>query len=258
MRLVKDLGAVVGLPAALLVLWWVATSGSTDPYVPPLSRIVGAFGDAWTVSRFTGDVLPSLVRLAAGYTGAVVIAVLLGIAIGMSRTLRTATEPVLEFFRAIPAPVLVPVLIVIAGIGDGMKVSVIVFGCLWPILLNTVTGVRGVDEVLRDTAATLGMRRISLLRRLIIPAASPQIVAGMRQALSVAIILMVISEMFASTNGLGFTVVQFQRSFAIPEMWSGIIVLGFLGVALSAVFNVFERRVLRWYLAQRRLEKVAA
>lgn len=255
MRRLRGALTAVALPVILLLGWWLATSASTNPYVPPLRTILGVFDETWTRARLTDDVIPSLLRLAAGYFAAVAIAVSLGIVIGQSRALRGLMEPVLEFFRAVPAPVLVPVLIVIAGIGDVMKIAVIAFGCLWPILLNCVTGVRGVDEVLRDTASTIGMGRMSTLRRLTIPAASPHIVAGMRQGLSVGVILMVISEMFASTNGLGFTVVQFQRSFAIPEMWSGIIVLGVLGVLLAVIFNVFERRVLSWYLAQRKLER---
>ena len=93
--------------------------------------------------------LPSLVRLAVGYALAVVVGIALGVAIGSIRGLRAVAEPVLEFFRAIPPPVLVPVIMLFAGIGDTMKVLVIVSGCVWPILLNTVEGVRAVDEVLR-------------------------------------------------------------------------------------------------------------
>jgi ABC-type nitrate/sulfonate/bicarbonate transport system permease component len=122
---------------------------------------------------------------------------------------------------------------------------------VWPILLNTVEGVRAVDSVLIDTARSYGISGLARLRRLILPSAGPQIATGMRQALSIAIILMVISEMFAASNGLGFTIVQFQRSFAIPEMWSGIILLGLIGFVLSELFRLAERRVLAWYHGQR-------
>jgi ABC-type nitrate/sulfonate/bicarbonate transport system permease component len=138
----------------------------------------------------------------------------------------------------------VPIVILVAGIGDLMKVLVIVSGCVWPVLLNTVEGVRGIDEVLLDTCRSY---RIPPMRRLVLRAASPQIVTGARQALSIGIILMVISEMFAASSGLGFTVVQFQRGFAIPEMWSGVLLLGLLGVLLSLAFRVVESRVLGWY-----------
>ena len=138
-------------------------------------------------------------------------------------------------FRAVPPPATVPLLVAVAGIDDLMKVLVIVFGCLWPILLNTVEGVRAVDPVLADTCRSYGIRGPGRVRSLVLRSASPQIMTGLRQALSVGIILMVISEMFAASNGIGFTVVQFQRTFAVPQMWTGIIVLGLLGVTLAAV-----------------------
>lgn len=244
----------LALPVVLVAAWWILSAGSTNFYLPALPKIVAAFADVWFGERFFQDVLPSLARLAAGYTAATAIGVGLGVVIGSSPAVRRVCEPVLEFARAVPPPVLVPVIMLFAGIGDGMKVVVIVSGCVWPILLNTVEGVRAVDSVLIDTASVYGLRGPARLRHLVLRAASPQIVAGMRQALSIGIILMVISEMFAASQGLGFAVVQFQRGFAIPEMWSGILLLGLLGVTLSALFRLFERRVLAWYHGVRRQE----
>nr|WP_296071892.1 ABC transporter permease [uncultured Actinoplanes sp.] len=237
----------IGLPLILLVAWYLLSAGSESFYAPPLREILRAFADTWTPDRLRTDVVPSLLRLAAGYALAALIGVAAGVAIGLNRRLRATVEPVLEFFRAIPPPVLVPVIILFAGIGNGMKVIVIVSGCVWPILLNTVEGVRAVDAVQADTALSYGITGRARITRLILPSASPRIAAGLRQALSIAIILMVISEMFAASNGIGFTIVQFQRGFAIPEMWSGIILLGLLGFALSLLFRLAERRALRWY-----------
>jgi ABC-type nitrate/sulfonate/bicarbonate transport system permease component len=245
--MIKKLAYALGLPLILFLLWFVLSNGSENFYAPPLKDILRAFGETWTPERLRADVVPSLLRLAAGYALAALIGIALGIAIGLNRRLRATLEPVLEFFRAIPPPVLVPVIMLFAGIGNGMKVIVIVFGCIWPILLNTVEGVRAVDSVQVDTARAYGITGPARIARIVLPSASPQIAAGMRQALSIAIILMVISEMFAASNGLGFTIVQFQRSFAIPEMWSGIILLGLLGFALSLLFRLAERRALRWY-----------
>lgn len=247
--------AVFALPAVLLTVWWVASAHSTSPFVPPLSTILEVFPSTWDADRLLNDVLPSIGRLLVGYGIAVVLGVALGILIGRLPSVRASVEPVLEFFRALPAPVLIPALILVAGIGDGMKISVIAFGCIWPILLNTVAGVRAVDEVLLDTARTYRFSRVSTLLRVVLRSASPQIVAGMRQSLSIGIILMVISEMFASSNGLGFTVVQFQRSFAVPQMWTGIIVLGLVGVILSLLFRLFERWALAWYTGLRHSER---
>ena len=167
--------------------------------------------------------------------------------IGSNRWVRATAEPLLEFLRAIPPPVLVPILILVAGIGDTMKVLVIVSGCLWPVLLNTVEGVRSVDGVLADTCRTYRIRGRLRWWHLVVRSASPQIVTGARQALSIGIILMVISEMFAANSGLGYSVIQFKDGFRIPQMWSGVLLLGLLGVLLSALFRVVEHHVLRWY-----------
>jgi ABC-type nitrate/sulfonate/bicarbonate transport system permease component len=245
----------VGLPLGLLVLWWVASADSQSFYLPPLRQILAAFADVWLGPRLVDDVLPSLARLLAGLAVAAVAGVALGVVVGASPRLRAALEPVLEFLRAIPPPVLVPIFILVAGIGTTMKVLVIVSGCLWPILLNTVEGVRARDEVLEDTCRAYGIRGAARLRHLVLRAASPQIVTGLRQALAIGIILMVISEMFAASSGLGFTIIQFQRGFAIPEMWSGILLLGLLGVVLSLGFRGLERWVLGWYHGLRRAQR---
>ncbi|MCR2814012.1 ABC transporter permease [Microbacterium sp. zg.Y1090] len=248
-------GNAVALPLLLAVLWWVASADSESIYFPSLQKILGAFPETWLDdgwgSSIIVDGVPSVARLAIGFASAALIAVALGTAIGLHPRLRAFVEPVLELVRAIPGPVLVPVVSLFAGIGDGMKVAVITLGALWPILLNTIDGVRGVDPVMTETARSYHLSRPRRLIALVLPAASPQIFAGMRQGLSVGIILMVISEMFAATNGLGFSVVQFQRNFALPEMWTGIIVLGTLGLLASLVLQFAETRVLRWYTGLR-------
>ncbi|MCX4458436.1 ABC transporter permease subunit [Streptomyces sp. NBC_01340] len=238
---------VFALPALLVAGWWLATDGSTNVYWPPLRTILRTFPDVWTSERLRSDLVPSVLRLLTGYAAAAVVGVALGTVIGSYRRVRAVCEPVLEFLRALPPPVLVPVIMLFAGIGDTMKIAVIASGCVWPILLNTVEGVRAVDSVMAETARSYGITGLARLRSVVLRAASPQIFAGLRQALSIGIILMVISEMFAASNGLGFTIVQFQRSFAIPDMWTGILVLGLLGFLLSVVFHVVERRVLGWY-----------
>jgi ABC-type nitrate/sulfonate/bicarbonate transport system permease component len=247
----RRLAATVTLPALLVAVWWWTSEASTSFYLPPLRQILTAFADVWTGDRITTDLLPSLGRLAAGYLLAAVVAISAGVVIGQSPLVRGIAEPGLEFFRAIPPPVLIPILMLFAGIGDQMKIIVIAVGALWPILLNTVEGVRAVDPVLIDTARSYRVGGLSRLRHLTLPAAGPQIFAGLRQALSIAIILMVISEMFAASEGLGFAIIQFQRTFAIAEMWSGTILLGLLGFSLAMLFRLVERRVLFWYFGQR-------
>ncbi|GAA5148397.1 ABC transporter permease [Microbacterium pseudoresistens] len=238
----------LGLPVVLVALWWFASSASTNYFWPSLQTILSAFPDTWIgQGRVVGDVVPSLVRLLIGYAIALVLGIAIGTLVGSFRTLRELLEPLFDFFRALPPPVLIPVLMILIGIGDTMRVVVIALGCLWPVLINTVEGVRQVDEIQRATASVYQLPALMRLRRLTLPAAAPLIFAGARQALSIGIILMVISEMFASTNGIGFAIQQFQRTFSVPEMWTGVILLGVVGVILAWLFRLVETRVLAWY-----------
>jgi ABC-type nitrate/sulfonate/bicarbonate transport system permease component len=255
MRILRRIPALLTVPVLLVALWWWASIRMQSFFLPTPDAVAAKFREVWIGHRLLDDVLPSVERLAVGYALAGLLGIGLGLPIGLSQRLRAVVEPALEFFRAIPPTALVPALILFAGLTDTMKVLVIISGCVWPILLNTVQGVRSTDPVLIDTARCFGIGGAARLRHLVLPSASPQIMAGLRQALSIAIILMVISEMFASTNGLGFAIVQFQRSFAIPEMWSGILMLGLLGIVLSVLFQWVERRVLRWYLGLRRTSR---
>jgi ABC-type nitrate/sulfonate/bicarbonate transport system permease component len=245
----------LGLPVVLLATWWFASAGSHDFYKPPLETIIRVFPSTWTLARIQDDVVPSVLRLLVGYAMAVLVGIALGVLVGANRSVRALLEPVLEFLRAIPPPVLVPILILVAGFGDTTKVLVITVGAVWPVLLNTVEGVRGLDEVLVDTCRSYRIGGWLRLRAFVLRAASPQIVVGARQALSISIIMMVIGELLGTTNGLGYTVIQFQRGFQIPEMWSGVFVLGLLGVLLALLFQLVERRVLSWYHGVRAAER---
>ena len=254
MRYVKSFLYILGLPAILLIGWVVWSAQSTSFFVPTWEQMTNAFANTWTWNRITTDVFPSISNLVLGILVSIVLGIVVGLLIGSFRRLRQLAEPVMEFFRAVPPVVLIPVFMLLIGIGDDMKIAVIVLGAVWPILLNTVEGVRSMDEVLSDTSHTYRISGFARIRYLILPSAMPQIMAGIRQSLSIALILMVISEMFASSAGLGYTIIQFQRSFAIPEMWSGIVVLGLIGVILSFIFQIVERRVLAWYHGQRDME----
>jgi ABC-type nitrate/sulfonate/bicarbonate transport system permease component len=241
----------ITVPLLVLVVWGLLSAGSESFYFPPLTSILSTFADVWLFERIGSDVVPSLARMGLGYGAAVVIALVVGVSLGLMRRGRLVAGPIVEFLRSIPPPALLPFAILVFGTGTEMKVFIIAFVCLWPILLNTIDGVTGVDPALRETTRVYGVRTIDRIRLVVMPAAAPQIFAGMRTSLSLALILMVISEMVASTNGIGYFVLQAQRSFDIPEMWSGIFVLGILGYALNAGFVLVERRVLRWHRGAR-------
>ncbi|WP_309232162.1 ABC transporter permease [Micromonospora tarensis] len=246
-RIAASLRHALGLPMLLLVAWGLVATRATSQFFPDPLAISQAFVDTWVGPAFVEDVLPSLYRLGLGVAASIVLGVAAGTVIGLAHWLRELLEPLLEFLRAIPPPVLIPVAMLLLGITDTMKVVVVVSGAVWPILLNTIEGVRATDSVMTETATSFRVTWWERLRFLVLPAASPRIMAGVRQALSVALILMVISEMFASSSGLGYRIAYFQRNYLIAEMWSGILLLGLVGVLLAVAFGLVERRVLRWY-----------
>ncbi|GGV29127.1 nitrate ABC transporter permease [Actinomadura cremea] len=241
--------AEILVPAAIVAAIAVWSAGAGAFYFPPLTDILRTFADTWLFDRFGSDVLPSLGRMAAGYLIAAVVGVTAGCLLALIPLAARLAEPIVEFLRAVPPPVLLPFGILVFGTGDQMKIFVIALTCTFPILLTTVEGVRGIDRTTLEMARMYGLTGTARFKRLVLPAASPHIFAGLRTSLSLALILMVISELVASTDGIGFFVVQAQRTFAIPEMWSGIILLGVLGYLLNALLSLVERRVLRWHRA---------
>lgn len=256
MRWVRATLLVLGLPVLLVAVWWYASADSSHFLFRPLSEILVAFRETWLREGLVADVLPSLGRLGRGYLGALLLGVGLGVLVGSWATLRALLEPVLELLRAIPPPALIPLIGLFAGIGDTRRILIIIAGCVWPILLNTVEGVRATDEVLVDTCRSYRIRGWHRLRHLVLRSASPQIMTGARQALAIGIILMVISELQRTTSGIGHTIEQFQTSYRYADMWAGVIMLGLLGVALSLLFRFADRRVLGWYHGLRASERV--
>lgn len=250
-RKVVERAVEVLVPVAVVAIWWAWSASADSIYFPPVSKILTAFNDTWLFERFGSDVVPSLRRMLSGYVIGVVLAIAIGFALGLSPLLRRATGPVLHFLRSLPAPALLPFAMVVFGIGDGMKVALIAFGSFFPVLLSTIDGVRAVDPVCLDAVRVYGIGRRDRLLRVMLPAASPMIVAGMRTSLALALLLIVISEMVASTSGIGYFVLQAQRTFLLPEMWAGMLLLGLLGFALNGVFVLIERRALLWHRGAR-------
>jgi ABC-type nitrate/sulfonate/bicarbonate transport system permease component len=240
-----------GLAVVLVVAWYFGSASSTSLYFPPLQQILDSFSSNWLFARATTDLLPSLERLAIGYLIACVVGIAGGVIIGSSYIARRLAGPIITFFRSLPSAALLPVAIQLLGVGSSMKVFLIAFVCVWPILLNTTTGMDETDPTMLETARSYGIGLRRRLTRIVLPAAAPRIFAGLRLGLAFAITVMIISEITASTGGLGYFISQAQNTFAIADMWSGIILIGLLGYVLNLLFTVLEHRVLSWYFTSR-------
>lgn len=235
------------VPALIVLVWWRLAADSTSPFYPPLPTILISFQETWVFAHVASDVVPSLTRLALGYALAIFLGVSLGVLLGRLRFLALAFGPAVQFARSIPATGLVPVSIALMGIGNAPKISLIAFVCMFPILLNTIDGVRGIEPGLEDVARSFRLTRRQRIFTIQLPSAAPRIFAGMRIALSIAFIMMIVTEMIGATSGIGFVTLNAQQNFQVPLMWSGMILLGILGALLNFLFLLLERRVLRWH-----------
>lgn len=247
MARLRTWGLMLVVPVGAIALWWVTSENSTSPFYPPLSEVLVAFYKTWVSNNFASDVVPSLWRMFAGYTLGVVFGVALGVLLGRVRPLYQSVSPLVHFARSVPATALVPVGITLLGIGDAPKIYLIAFVSVFPILLNTIEGVRSVEPGLEDVARSYGLTRRQRVVAVQLPSAAPPIFAGMRISLGLAFIMMIVSEMVAATSGIGFMTLTAQATFRIAEMWSGMILLGLLGAGLNLLFVQLERRVLRWH-----------
>lgn len=235
------------LPVLLVAAWWIISASSTNLYFPPLSDILADFPETWFWEGIREEIVPSVLRLGAGFGIAVLAGVGLGMLLGMVSWLEDAVRPIVEFLRATPGVAILPVMMLVVGLGTTMKIGIIALVATWPILLNTVDGVRSVEPVLRQVAASYRLGKLDRIRFLVLPNAAPQIFAGARTALAISVVAMVISEMVGTPGGIGYFVLDAQRSFATVPMWSGIIALGILGYTLNRLFALIEARTLRWH-----------
>lgn len=248
-RRLRTVALELWLPIVAIALWWVLSANGNSLYFPPLETILEHFGDQFLGAGADTTLRPSLTHLFLGYAIAVVAGVGGGVLIGMNRWAAAVLDPLVQFFRALPPPALLPFAIIAFGIGSGMKVWIIAFASLFPILLNAIDGVRGTDATALAVVRAYRVRRLRTVVSVVVPGASPQIVAGLRVGLQTAILVMVVSELVASTDGLGFFILQSQQQFEIADMWAGIVALGLIGIVLNAVFALAARRVLHWHAA---------
>ena len=252
----RTIGIEIWLPIILVAVWWFASLNSKSTYFPSLSKIMAAFSRDWlNPEKALANLVPSLQLLGLGYVLAVVAGVVVGILLGLTDVLERATRPLLEVLRAIPGVALLPIFMVLFGIGVEMKIALIAFGAFWPVLLNTVDGVRGIEPTLTDVARVFRLSPARRLWSIVLPGASPQIFAGARTSLAISLIILVVSETVGADGGIGYFLLSAQRNFQVTSMWGAIVALGILGYLLNIVFRIIESGVLRWHRQlQARLE----
>jgi ABC-type nitrate/sulfonate/bicarbonate transport system permease component len=249
--------AFTGWGVALLLVggWQVWTMSSQSIYFPTPLQILERVRERWFSGQapafltpaFADDVVPSLVRLAIGLLIAWAVGISLGVLLGRIPVVAELIEPLLHFMRALPGPVLLPLALVLVGTGTSMRVGIIAFGAVWPVLFNTYSAVRQVPPgwIAAGRVARLG--RTAMLLRVILPGSGAGIMAGVRVSTALGIILLIASELVAATNGIGFGLTQSQRSFQFADMWAFIVALSVLGYASNLLLAAVERVLLGWH-----------
>jgi ABC-type nitrate/sulfonate/bicarbonate transport system permease component len=241
--------------AAAVAAWQLATDAANSPYFLPPSAIVpamyhqwfsGPASHLWLTPDATANLLPSIARMLVGWAVASFAGIVLGVAIGRVPLLADLTEPVVHFARAVPPPALVPVFLFVFNIGTPMELATIIFGVIWPVLINSIDGARHVHPGHLETARAFRIPPATRLVRIVLPSAAPEILAGLRLSLALALVMMIVSEFVGSTNGIGREMLQDTSLFNVPGMWGVIVLLGLLGMLLNTAFSLLEHRVLAW------------
>lgn len=241
-------GAVLGF----LALWSVAAGIVVvlqlfNPiFLPGPWLVAGSLAELAAKGQLWVHVRATLERVAIGFATGSALGIGLGLAAGQVRLVRDVIEPVVEMLRPIPPLALLPLFIVWVGIGEPSKIGFITYATFFPIFLTTVAGVRQIDPLLLRAARSLGAGGVGLFTRVILPAALPEILTGLRLGVALAFFVIVISEFIGAEQGLGYLINDGRNFFLVPQMLGAAVVLGLLGYGGNALVRVLERRLTRW------------
>ena len=247
----ERLAGVALIALLLAALEWAARSGTVNAMlVPPPSAIAQLTYAIIANGSILQPLAQTLYLLFLAYFAACALAIVVGLLMGRFAAVHNLLEPVVESLRPLPKAALLPPLMMLLGLGDAMKLAIVGLGVFFPVLINTVQGVRGVDPILVNTARTFGHGAGRILRNVILPASLPLILSGMRVGLGLGLILVTTAEMMAGTGGVGYLIIDMQRSFRVRNMYAWIVILAVLGYTLNALFLKLEHRATHWAAAK--------
>ena len=236
-------------PLALVALLWEAISRSglvSQKLLPSFTQTIAALAALLADGSLLQNGLQSIWRALAGCLAAVIVGATLGAAMALVPAIRTALNPLVQIFYPLPKSALIPLVLVWFGLGNLSKTFLVFLGCLLPMILSTYNGLRGVDPVLAWSARNLGASRWQVVHEILLPAAMPQILTGIRTTIAFMFLLMVSSELVIATNGLGFMIGMLGDNGAYPAMFAVILTVTALGFAADRAFLAFTRHLLRW------------
>jgi ABC-type nitrate/sulfonate/bicarbonate transport system permease component len=246
-RIGSLLPGCIFIALVLATLEYLTRSGVINRALfPPPSVVATTFSDLLTQGTVVKPLGATLALFAAGYVLAVIAGVLLGLAMGTSPIINHLLDPLIESIRPMPKAALLPVLMLLLGFGAPMQITAVMLASFFPVLINTIQGVRGTDPVLTATGRTFGLGRAAITFKIILPAATPYIFAGMRVAVGLALLMTILTEMLAGNSGLGYLVLENQRSFRIRDMYAWLVILAAVGLVINIAMASAERRFVPW------------
>lgn len=215
-------------------------------FLPPASTVIRAWFNLIGSGELLTNTSISLQRIGAGFGLAIVVIVPVGCIIGWYKGFERFLDPLIQAFRQTSALALFPVFILFFGIGEFSKISMVFWAAQWPILLGTISGIKNIDPLFVDVARTLGIRDFKLFIRIILPAAFPSIMTGIRLGAGASFLVLVAAEMIGAKSGLGFMIINAQYNFETPQMYSAILTISLLGLAVNYLLVWGERKAMAW------------
>lgn len=243
----RHVWSVCGL-LCLIALWWLASHFQwlSKVFLPTPEATLASLVEGLTTGDLMQFTLATVARMLVGWLLASILGIALGALIGTSATARAWLGPSLEFLRPLPASAVMPLAIALFGLSSDMVLIVVAFGAMWPVLLATVNGFARVEPRLQEVASALQLPSSSYILKIALPSTLPDILAGMRLSMTVALIVAVVGEMLASQPGLGQAILLAARAFRASELFAGIMLLGAIGFISNALLSVAEKKLLAW------------
>ncbi len=239
-------------PIALLLIWeFFAAIGWIDQrFFPAPSKIFVTMWELTVTGELFVHLYASLYRLFWGFICGAIPALLLGLAMGLNRTLRVVVEPIISATYPIPKSAILPLILLIFGLGEASKIVMVAIGLFYPILINTVAGVLEIPKIHFDVAKNFGARGIDVFRTVALPGALPLIMTGVKLGVGLGLILIALSEMIGAKSGLGFMMWNAWEILSVETMYVGLIVIAALGVIFNLVLNEIERMLVPWKMTR--------
>ncbi|HEV2098241.1 MAG TPA: ABC transporter permease [Stellaceae bacterium] len=237
-----------GAVAAFFLAWQLASQFDLvdSSVIPPFTAVIAAIVDGFASGKLIDAMLVSLGRAGIAFGIAVGTAIPLGLFMGSFRHFEDVVDSLLQLFRQTAALAIYPIFILLLGLGETSKIAIIGWAAFFPVLLNTISGVKLVDRKLIEMARIFGASRAQVFRRVVLPAATPAIFVGLRVSATISLLLLVAAEMIGAKQGLGFLIINSQYNFEIPLMFAAIVLLASIGLAVNYALLFVQSRLCRW------------